>query len=207
VIRPGLLTARDADELNRRLLRLETYLVEAVVPPLTVTRTPGGQVIGPGSEAGAFWAKITEVGSTGTNTGCGIAHAWEEWWDDHATACLIKREGGRSGTTTERPAREVLKRTAVKGDLVWLHPPTRGRPDHHFLLTTGLVMGKLDGALVYQGSAIMSVWAWTGSADADTGENVAVFDWLLASGQSIAAGKNVVAAFVGGRLRVIGAQC
>lgn len=71
----------------------------------------------------------------------------------------------------------------------------------------GLLMGKLDGALAYQGSATMSVWAWDGSADADTGENVTVYDWLLSSGQSVASGKQVVAAYVGGRWRVIGSQC
>jgi hypothetical protein len=71
----------------------------------------------------------------------------------------------------------------------------------------GLLRGKLDGAMAFGGSAVLSVWAWTGSAEADTGENVTVWDWLLSSGQTIAAGKNVVAGFIGGRWYVLSAQC
>jgi hypothetical protein len=71
----------------------------------------------------------------------------------------------------------------------------------------GLLRGKLDGAQSYQGSAVMSVWAWDGSAEADTGENVTVFDWHLKTAQSIAAGTQVTAALVGGRWYVIAAQC
>jgi hypothetical protein len=68
-------------------------------------------------------------------------------------------------------------------------------------------MGKLDGTLSYTSSATLSIWAWNGSADADTTINITVYDWLLSSGQSIASGTQVVAAHVGGRWRVIGAQC
>lgn len=71
----------------------------------------------------------------------------------------------------------------------------------------GLLMGKLDGAMAYQGSATMSVWAWDGAADSDTTENVTVYDWLLSSGDTVASGARVVAAYVGGRWRVIGAEC
>jgi hypothetical protein len=72
---------------------------------------------------------------------------------------------------------------------------------------SGLLRGKLDGTQSFQGSAVMSVWAWNGSAEADTGENVTVYDWHLKSGQSIAAGTQVTAAMVGGRWYVIAAQC
>jgi hypothetical protein len=72
---------------------------------------------------------------------------------------------------------------------------------------SGLKRGKLDGAQSYQGSAVMSVWAWDGSAEADTGENVTVYDWHLKTAQSIAAGTQVTAALVGGRWYVIAAQC
>lgn len=68
-------------------------------------------------------------------------------------------------------------------------------------------IGKLDGALSYQGSATMSEWSFNGSADADTGINETVYDWLLLSGQSIATGTQVVAARAGEQWRVIGAQC
>jgi hypothetical protein len=72
---------------------------------------------------------------------------------------------------------------------------------------SGLKRGKLDGSQSYQGSATLSVWAWNGSAEADTGEDVTVYDWLLPSGGSIASGKKVVAAYVGGRWYVVSAEC
>jgi hypothetical protein len=72
---------------------------------------------------------------------------------------------------------------------------------------SGLLRGKLDGSQSYQGSAVMSVWAWNGSAEADTGENMTVYDWHLKTGQTIAAGTQVTAALVGGRWYVIAAQC
>jgi hypothetical protein len=71
----------------------------------------------------------------------------------------------------------------------------------------GLLRGKLDGSQSFQGSAVMSVWAWNGSAEADTGENVTVYDWHLKTGQTIASGTQVTAALVGGRWYVISAQC
>lgn len=73
----------------------------------------------------------------------------------------------------------------------------------------GTVKGKLDGALAFGGSATLSIWAWNGSAEADTGDNVTVYDWLLSSGQTIATGTQVVAAWDArsGRYYVTGAQC
>jgi hypothetical protein len=53
--------------------------------------------------------------------------------------------------------------------------------------------GKLDGALTFGGSATMSVWEHSGSAEVDTTENITVYDWLLASGQTVASGRKVVA--------------
>lgn len=82
-----------------------------------------------------------------------------------------------------------------------------GHPCFRTMPHGGLLMGVLDGAMSYGGSATMSIWAFNGSADADTGANVTVYDWLLSTGQTIASGKRVVAAFVGGRWRVIAAQC
>jgi hypothetical protein len=69
--------------------------------------------------------------------------------------------------------------------------------------------GKLDGALSFGGSATMSVWYWNGSAEADTGRNVTVYDWLLLTGQSIASGTQVTASWDArsGRYYVTGAQC
>lgn len=71
------------------------------------------------------------------------------------------------------------------------------------------IKGVLDGSLAYASSATMSVWEFNGVGDADTGENVTVYDWLLSSGQSIASGKNVTAFWdaASGRYYVDGAQC
>lgn len=70
-------------------------------------------------------------------------------------------------------------------------------------------IGKLDGTLSFGGSAVMSVWRWNGTAYADTLENITVYDWLLSSGQTIAAGRQVTAFFdpSSGRWFVDGAQC
>lgn len=74
---------------------------------------------------------------------------------------------------------------------------------------SGTKRGKLDDILSYQGNATMSVWAWNGSAEADTTENITVYDWLLSSGQTVASGKQVTAAWdeASGRYYLIGAQC
>jgi hypothetical protein len=71
------------------------------------------------------------------------------------------------------------------------------------------IRGKLDGTLSYQGSATLSIWWYNGSAEADTTENVTVYDWLLSSGQTIASGKQVTAAWDSrsSRYYVTGAQC
>jgi hypothetical protein len=66
------------------------------------------------------------------------------------------------------------------------------------------LLGKLDEELAYEGSATMSVWDGT----SDTTVNVEVYDWLLSSGQTVAAGTKVVAAlFLNGLYYVTGAQC
>lgn len=71
----------------------------------------------------------------------------------------------------------------------------------------GLKIGVLDGAMAYGGSAVVSIWTYSGLGDIDTGENITAYDWLLLTGQTISAGKKVVIAFVGYRWRVIAAQC
>jgi hypothetical protein len=69
--------------------------------------------------------------------------------------------------------------------------------------------GKLDGDLTYQGSATMSIWAWNGSAEADTGVNVTVYDWLLSTGQSILSGTQITVLWddASDRYYVVGSQC
>jgi len=77
------------------------------------------------------------------------------------------------------------------------------------IAVSAVVRGKLDGALSFGGSATMSVWYWNGSAEADTTVNVTVYDWLLLSGQSVASGTQVTAAWDArsGRYYLTGAQC
>jgi hypothetical protein len=73
------------------------------------------------------------------------------------------------------------------------------------------VKGKLDGALTFGGSATLSIWRWSGSAEVDTTEDITVYDWLLASGQTVASGRKVVAVKMetatGFRWYVISAEC
>ena len=86
-------------------------------------------------------------------------------------------------------------------------PPARRRPRGDG--GGSFVIGKLDGSLSYQGSATLSVWYWNGSAYADTGTNLTVYDWLLSSGQTVASGVQVTASFDArsNRWFVTGAQC
>lgn len=70
-----------------------------------------------------------------------------------------------------------------------------------------LLKGKLDDELVFEGSATVSLWHHDGSAEVDSGDNITAYDWLLASGQSIAAGEKVVLAFISGRWYVIATEC
>jgi hypothetical protein len=80
-----------------------------------------------------------------------------------------------------------------------------GVPSFEFLAGGGgVVRGVLDGGLSMGGSATMSVWAYDGSDETDTGDNITVYDWLLTSG-SIASGVRVIAAYdeASGRYYVI----
>lgn len=73
--------------------------------------------------------------------------------------------------------------------------------------TGGMLVGYLDEEMVKDGDAVLSVWEFNGSADADTGRNVVIYDWLLKTGQVNSAGLKAVAAFIGGRWRLIETQC
>lgn len=78
-----------------------------------------------------------------------------------------------------------------------------------FLESRSKIKGALDGTLSYNGSATMSVWEWNGSSEADSGENVTVYDWLLSSGQTVGSGVRVTAYYdvASGRWYLDGAQC
>lgn len=67
--------------------------------------------------------------------------------------------------------------------------------------------GKLDGNLTVGGSATMSIWYWNGSAEADNGSNITVYDWML--GETLVAGKKVAATWceLSSRWYVTSAEC
>lgn len=72
--------------------------------------------------------------------------------------------------------------------------------------------GKLDGALASGDSVTMSIWYWTGSAWADSGDNLTVYAPPLLSSGSIASGKWVRTKWCGGiygsgRWEVVSAEC
>lgn len=71
--------------------------------------------------------------------------------------------------------------------------------------------GKLDGSLSAGGHAVVSIWAVNASTatDADTGDNVTAYDWLLKTGKSFPAGTKVIVAWFADSRRwyVIAAGC
>lgn len=69
--------------------------------------------------------------------------------------------------------------------------------------------GILDEELTEGGSATMSVWRWNSatSAEEDTDKDITVYDWLLTSGQTIAADTKVIAYREGSRWYVFAASC
>jgi hypothetical protein len=71
----------------------------------------------------------------------------------------------------------------------------------------GTLAGVLDTDLAPGGTATMSVWEWNGSNWVDTGDNETVHDWLLVTGQTVAAGRRVVAQRIGSIWVVTAAQC
>jgi hypothetical protein len=199
----------------------ETWLrlTRAVDRLLSMTAAPPLQLDWSGSAPAlsavlltGFWAKIDVAGTNGS-------YSW--------TRLSPKRRGlelppapqkgigeGLSGGPNNPAYVAALTApgTAVaNGTVVWLWPGALGEGFQQWLFapaaTAGLVRGKLDGAMAVGGSAVLSIWAWTGTAEADTGENITVYDWLLAGTQTIAAGRNVVAALVGGRWYIIAAAC
>lgn len=73
-----------------------------------------------------------------------------------------------------------------------------------------VIAGKLDGTLNPGSSATLSIWIPDENSPGvriDSTENVTVYDWLLESGQTVASGKKVFAAYVDGRYEVIAAAC
>lgn len=191
--RPGVTTQAQADELNRMRTVLAALEKIGAVPPATVTRGPSGQpivgVLGGGAGGGSFWAEITGSG------GGPIAFSWK------------KKELTPAGTYADVDPAVTGEENAYAGAVVRMWPSPTKADAFEFAPVNSI--GKLDGALSFGGSATMSVWAWDGSAYADTGENLTVYDWLLSSGQTVASGTQVTASYDArsGRWFVTGAQC
>ena len=109
------------------------------------------------------------------------------------------------------PSLGFLERTskAVKRVENSPYPQSGGqRPDRPIQIRFTL-RGKLSGELVKDGSATMRVWRYNGTAEAATSEDVTVYDWMLAEGQSIASGKKVAASYdlPSGRYYITSAEC
>lgn len=117
-------------------------------------------------------------------------------WRDYDT-CRLRAPNGEPLTSGARYAGSPIGVTAAGKMLLRVIPAA-----------DWVVRGKLDGSLSAGGSATMSIWYYNGSAQADTGANVTVYDWLLASG-SIASGKKVMAFYDArdGRYYVGAAEC
>lgn len=103
---------------------------------------------------------------------------------------------------------EALQRLSVVAPLTIARGPD-GTPVLGFngSSTPWVIKGKLDGTLSFGGAAVMSVWEYNGSVEADTLQDVDVYDWLLLSGQTVAAGRQVVAVWAHDRYYVVAAQC
>ena len=163
-----------------------------------------------------FLAKVTAVSGTGASATYGISEQQVT-----SAGTTEDRVSGRAGSATINLARFPGGGTLAVDDLVLARRSVRDANEYEILaLIVGTdsgsggsegwtTRGKLDGALSFGGSATMSVWWWNGSAEADTTVNVTVYDWLLVSGQSIASGTQVTAAWDArsGRYYVTGAQC
>lgn len=149
-----------------------------------------------------IWAQLTDIN---TSTG---SYSWEEQ--------RLKTDGtfedapnGRTGTKDgANQAFDPDGIDSVETDRVV--PLVRGL-DFWLILTQGtaLRLGKIatGQTLSAGGTATADVWEWNGSAFADSGDNFTVRDWLLSSGQTIAAGKKIIAMFINSVWIVLAAEC
>ena len=160
-----------------------------------------GGSAGPGpAPTGAAARGVTWVKVTGSPDGSGwhpavVTLDLNGTWSDLTNVVHVKADDGTRLTSGNR---YLCTRT---GD------DTDGTARFRVRQPRQVTKGKLDGALAAGGSATLSVWEWNGSAEADTSEDLTVYDWLMVSGQTIASGAAVTAEMVGGRWYVTGASC
>jgi hypothetical protein len=131
--------------------------------------------------------------------------------DGSAPACYAQRDNGAGALADVGPTFTVAKfASPPREDFISGGYYPAFRVGQLYYAETGrrlTAKGVLDGALAFGGSATMSVWEFNGTAEADTGENLIVYDWLLSSGQSVGSGKQVEAIYIKNRWYVVGAQC
>jgi hypothetical protein len=211
----GQLSARELREAGQVLESVPARAAEGseAVPH----QSPGGTAW-LAEAAGFFVARVTHV-VTGS-PGDPVKYGFLEVWGTPSTGVYAAKTGSeRKSDGTKNYALAVPGMTYAVDDYVLARRHPQNANLYEILTAVGggsttaaargKVRGKLDGSLSFGGSAAMSVWAWDGAADADTTENLTVYDWLLSSGQSVAAGTQVTAFYdvASGRWYLDGAQC
>jgi hypothetical protein len=123
-------------------------------------------------------------GAIGRAAVAGVAWALVDFSDaGHGFAAPEAGETGALASAGSGPARVVWKEsgTGVKKALVLLGAGASAS-------ARKFLRGVLKTTLTFGGSAVIDVRAWNGSAQADTGEDLTVYDDFLSSGQTAAAG-------------------
>ena len=154
-----------------------------------------------GAERGAEQALVARC--TGAASGGlypGVITAWDEEasaWEDFGD-CQIKPLNSEAlASGTRYPVVPAAQQSS--GDLLVLLLAGSGGG-------SSTVHGVLDGTLTQGSSATLSVYS---GPSTDTGANVTVYDFMLASGQTVAAGAHAFAALdaTDGLYYVIAAPC
>ena len=138
--------------------------------------------------------------------------------NDAAEVLFNNTRYGKDGETVNEKERVYFSNpqslSVASGDmgLLWYDRTigSENYKNYNLFMTTGFPtkLAKLNGSLSAGGSASASVWAWNGSAIADTGEDVTVYDWLMKAGATaIASGKKIVFTSSGGINIVTEAEC
>lgn len=68
-------------------------------------------------------------------------------------------------------------------------------------------IGKLDAELSQGSSVTVSIWSGTANAETDSTINITAYDWLLATGQTMASGAKCAGLFINGIPYIIGGEC
>jgi len=93
----------------------------------------------------------------------------------------------------------------AEGELIWVFE----FDGQWWTWQNGGLLGKIASGetLVAGGSAFVDIWTGTAGSETASGLSVSANDWMLTSGQTIAAGKKVILDFINGAFYVIAAEC